>query len=220
MGNGGDHAGLRRHIDQIAAAGGLAPIERNQRAGRRLRPGPAVGLRLAHAQRHAVGLAGKRHRAARRHHLDIASAPAAARSGAPERRDGDHHQPRVTQAQRRRIEPAAAIECRRRQQADVGLGKQLLQLRPIGGGGRIEIEHALVDVDGTPVRAAAVGPGRIDLDHLAAEIGQDSPGEPAEAVGRIDDQDAREECHLTDRCAPASAPSRPCATWRSRYPWR
>ena len=93
------------------------------------------------------------------------------------------------------MKPAAALERRRCQQADISLGEQFLELRPIGGRGRIEIENALVGVEGPPVGPAAHGVGRIELDYVAPEIGQDSSGEPAEPVRRINNQDIREKCH-------------------------
>src|SRR5262249_56821942 len=53
----GHHRRLGGDVDEIAAAGGVAMNERNQRADGGLRAGPAVGLRLAHPRRPARGLA-------------------------------------------------------------------------------------------------------------------------------------------------------------------
>jgi len=36
----------------------------------------------------------------------------------------------------------------------------------------LEFEDALVDVEGPPVRAAAVGAGRLELDHVRTEVGK------------------------------------------------
>ena len=95
---------------QVAAAGGIALEQRDQRADRRLRSRPAIGLRLADPHRHAVRLAGERHRAAGRHHLDIGCPPGAARSDRAERRDRHHDQPRVAPPQSFGIERHAGIE--------------------------------------------------------------------------------------------------------------
>ena len=63
----------------------------------------------------------------------------------------------------------------------------------IGGIGRIELEHALVDIEGTPIRPVAIAAGRLELDDVGTEIGEDAAGEPAEPVRRIEDHDIREE---------------------------
>ena len=62
---------------------------------------------------------------------------------------------------------------------------------------QIELERSLVDVEGAPVRAAAVAAGRLDLDHIGAQIGKHAAGEPAEPIRRVDDQDVRQQHGVT-----------------------
>ena len=161
--------------------------KRDERADGRLRSRPAVGLRLAHPQRHPVGFAGERHRAAGGHQFDVGSPPILARSDAAERRDGDDHQTRKTLAQGIGIKRFVGQRRSRRQQADIGLGKELLDLRLIGRLRRVEIEDAFVDIEGAPVGPRAIGRRRLELDDIGAEIGEDPSGKPAEPVRRIND---------------------------------
>ncbi len=107
----GHHTGLRRHLDEVAATGGFALVECNQRSACGLRAGPGVGLRLADAHRHAVGLASERHGAACRHDLDIASLPSAARSRIAERAYRNNDEPRISGAQTRRDRATARCPC-------------------------------------------------------------------------------------------------------------
>ena len=65
-----------------------AIVERHERADRRLRARPRVGLRRAHPHRRAIGFARERHRAARRHDLEVGGEPVRLRAGQAERRDG------------------------------------------------------------------------------------------------------------------------------------
>jgi hypothetical protein len=80
-------------------------------------------------------------------------------------------------------------------QADISLGEQLLELRPLGGRGRIDIDNALVGVEGPPAGPAAHGVGQIELDDVGTEIGEDSSGESPELVRRVNNQNIREKCH-------------------------
>jgi hypothetical protein len=54
---------------------------------------------------------------------------------------------------------------------------------------QIEFENALVDVEGAPVRAAAVAAGRLELDDVRAQVGKHTARDPAEPLRRVDDQD-------------------------------
>ena len=104
------HRSLGGDVDAVAAAaaaaaaGGIALEQRNERADRRLRSRPAIGLRLADPHRHALRLAGERHRSAGRHCLDIGSLPGAARADRAERRDHHHDHVRVAPPQNFGIE--------------------------------------------------------------------------------------------------------------------
>ncbi len=178
-------------VDEIAAAGGVAMKQRNECADRGLGAGPAVGLRLAHPHGHAVRLACERHGAARGHELDVARLPFAARTDAAERPDSDDNQARIILPQRLRIEMRGGIGWR--EQADVGRAQQVLDPRPVGGRLQIEFEDSLVDVEGTPVRAAAVAAGRLELDDVRAQVGKHAAGDPAEPVRRVDDQDVGQQ---------------------------
>ena len=201
VGGRNDHRSLGRDVDQIAAAGGVAPEQGNERADGGLRSRPAVRLRLAHPQRHPVGFAGERHRPAGGHQFDVGSPPILARSDAAERRDDDNHQPRKTAPQGIGIERFAGRRRCRRQQADIGLGKEFLDLRLIGRLRRVEIEDAFVDVEGAPVGPRAIARRRFELDDIGAEIGEDPSGKPAQLVRRINDdhpcqQHGRGDCFL------------------------
>jgi hypothetical protein len=97
-------AGLRRDLDEVAATGGVAMVERNECADRGLCTRPGVGLRLADPDRHAARLARERHGAAGGHDLEIAPLPSAARTGTAERPNRDDDQPRIIRPQRIWIE--------------------------------------------------------------------------------------------------------------------
>src|SRR6516164_6756553 len=131
VGQRGHDRRLGGDVDEIAAAGGVAMKQRNERADRGLGAGPPVGLRLAHPHGHAVRLARERHGAARGHELDVARLPCAARADAAEGPNGDDYQPRIILPQRVRIEVRGGIG--RREQADVGRAQQILDPRPVAG---------------------------------------------------------------------------------------
>jgi len=114
---------------------------------------------------------------------------------AAERADGNDHQPRIILPQRVGIERRAGDGWR--EQADVGRAQQILEPRPVGARLQIELEHSLVDVEGAPVRAAAVAAGRLELDHVGAEIREHAAGEPAEPIRRVDDQHIRQQHGVT-----------------------
>ena len=202
----GDDGGLGGDIHEIAAAGGVAAKQRNEGADGGVRAGPAVGLRLAHPHRHAVGLAGERHSAAGGHELDVACLPCTARADAAERPDRDDHQARIIPAQGERIETGDGRS--RREQTNVGGAQQFLDPRARARRFRIEFENPLVDVESAPFRAAAVAAGRFELDDIGAEIGEQAPREPAEPIRGVDDQHVRQQHGATLFTARARAEAR------------
>jgi hypothetical protein len=81
----------------------------------------------------------------------------------------------VALAQCIRIETIVLWRGGRRQQTDVRFGQQILDLLPVGGLARIEVDRALIDIEGTPARLAAIGSGRVELDDVGPKVGEYPP---------------------------------------------
>ena len=165
----GDERFLQRHVDVLALAAVHVPVVKSaqNRSSGELGPGK-VGLIVALPHRRAVGLAGDLHEAAGSQGDQVRRAVVLPRARLAERRDGRHHQPRVSGAEfivaeAQRLEAPNRVAFHHH----VGPRGQLLEQRPSPFVFQVQGYGALVGVVEEEVEAA-LGPGLI--------AGERSPG--------------------------------------------
>ena len=78
------------------------------------------------------------------------------------------------------FESGAPFHCGRCKQANIRAAKQDSKSILVGRLRLIELTKTLVDVEGAPLRTAAIATRRLDLDDVGAQIGQNAARQPAQ----------------------------------------
>ena len=194
---------LHRDVDLLAAAGRLAIVMRDERAGGRVHPRPHRRLGKRDAQGRAARLADQRHEPAHGHRDEVRAAVAGVRPGLPEGRDRREDQPGVRLAQRSVAKlPRVQVAGGKRLDENVRTLRQAAQEVPPPRGVDGEGDPPLAGVVGKPGEVVGrigiipaedahapsrVPLGRLDLDDVRAEVPEDAAAQPAGAIGEIED---------------------------------
>ena len=193
---------LRGHVNALPPARQRAVGERRQRAHRRLRPDPHRSLRDGDAHRLAALRARERHRAARRHDLQVGAEMVSVRAFLPEGRDRDKYQSRVLLAQPL-VPQTPSVERPRREalKNEIYLFRQPYKQLPPARVFEVQSDPALVGVEGEPVQALRrallaaqerrpaarrVAARWLDLDDIRAEVAEDFARQETERPRQVE----------------------------------